>query len=85
MSVQLISPRSFSARVVRKERSWNATLSVSLREIFGSPSPPLTGNFFRIDRASGEFCSLFPTFADPPDFHLPEKFERIRIAGLPDC
>jgi hypothetical protein len=32
-------------------------------------------NFFRIDRAgAGEFSAWSPTFADPPDFHLPDRF-----------
>ena len=38
-------------------------------------------NFFRIDRTSGEFSALFPTLADPPDFHVPEKFGRFRLSG----
>ena len=36
-------------------------------------------NFFRIDRTSGEFSALFPTLADPPDFHVPGKFGRFRL------
>jgi hypothetical protein len=44
--------------------------------------PPTTflANFFRIDRTSGEFSALFPTFADPPDFHVPKRFGRFRLA-----
>jgi hypothetical protein len=44
-----------------------------------SPLAPgaLLGNFFRIDRASGSFQALFPTNADPPDFHRPEAFGRL--------
>ena len=39
----------------------------------------LRANFFRIDRTSGEFSALFPTLADPPDFHRPESFGKFRL------
>jgi len=37
-------------------------------------------NFFRIDRATSEFSALFPTRADPPDFHVGSAFGRFRVA-----
>ena len=50
------------------------------------PTPParsadgsFRANFFRIDRTSGEFSALFPTLADPPDFHVPRSFGRFRL------
>lgn len=50
------------------------------------PTPParsanatFRANFFRIDRTSGEFSALFPTLADPPDFHVPGKFGHFRL------
>ena len=50
------------------------------------PTPParsadatFRANFFRIDRTSGEFSALFPTLADPADFHRPRSFGRFRL------
>jgi hypothetical protein len=38
-------------------------------------------NFYRIDRGSSgdEFAAWSPTFADPPDFHLPARFGILRF------
>lgn len=49
-------------------------------EALGSETPARgevwRGNFYRIDRGSrgDSFSAWSPTFADPPDFHLPGKF-----------
>ena len=35
---------------------------------------------FRIDRGTlDEFTAWSPTFADPPDFHVPERFGLLRL------
>lgn len=41
-------------------------------------------NFYRIDRPRGgeaEFTAWSPTFAEPPDFHKPERFGILRTEG----
>ena len=38
-------------------------------------------NFFRIDQAhGGEYSAWSPTLADPPDFHLPDRFGTLVFA-----
>lgn len=38
-------------------------------------------NFYRIDRANGgEFSAWSPTLADPPDFHVPDRFGTLAFA-----
>jgi hypothetical protein len=37
-------------------------------------------NFFRVDRTTGEHSALFPTRANPPDFHVAAAFGGFRIA-----
>ena len=37
-------------------------------------------NFYRIDRDDpDEFSAWSPTFADPPDFHVPNRFGYLRM------
>ncbi len=39
------------------------------------PGERWRANFYRIDRAgAGEFSAWSPTLADPPDFHVPDRF-----------
>ena len=66
----------FEARVSRGPRRWSASLRIPLRELCEGPVPARwRANFFRIDRGgSGEFSAWSPTFADPADFHVPERF-----------
>lgn len=58
-----------------------------------APPPLWRANFYRIDRPPGagrapgeqpeaEFSAWSPTFADPPDFHRPERFGAIRLAPI---
>lgn len=49
--------------------------------------PPHSGavwwvNFYRIDRSpeGDEYSAWAPTFADPPDFHLPDRFGELHFA-----
>ena len=67
---------------------WTAELVLPWRALWGRSEPPgvLRANFYRIDRprdAPAEFTAWSPTYADPPDFHKPERFGRIVIQGLP--
>ena len=62
----------------RSDASWSAEWAIPFASL-GAP-PPRAGdrwraNFFRIDQANGgEYAAWSPTFADPPDFHLPHRF-----------
>ncbi len=65
-----------SARVTRRPDRWSALLTIPLGPLFGTPAPSrLRANFYRIDRGEAdEFTAWSPTLADPPDFHVPERF-----------
>lgn len=81
MSVATFGCPGFSAEVRLGERRWSALLRVPFPAL-GRDALPGTfrANFFRIDRTAGEFSALFPTRADPPDFHVASAFGRFRIA-----
>lgn len=73
---------AFTARVSRRPRQWSASLRIPLGALGAGPIPGRwRANFFRIDRgAPDEFSTWSPTFADPPDFHVPERFGVLRLA-----
>jgi len=60
------------------DESWSAEWSIPFASL--SVPAPRTGdrwraNFYRIDQAhGGEYSAWSPTLADPPDFHLPDRF-----------
>jgi len=66
----------FAARVTRGPGRWSASLRIPLGELcVGAPPPVWRANFFRIDRGTvDEYSAWSPTWADPPDFHVPELF-----------
>jgi hypothetical protein len=69
------------ARVTRREGLWSATLRIPLVSMHAEPLPRRwRANFYRIDRgAADEFSAWSPTLADPPDFHVPERFGVLRL------
>jgi hypothetical protein len=71
----------FDARVTRGRGRWSASLKIPLAGLVsGEPPRAWRANFYRIDRgASDEFSAWSPTFADPPDFHVPERFGILRF------
>ena len=71
----------FEARVTRRPGRWSAALRIPLEAICeGGPPPRLRANFYRIDRgAPDEYSAWSPTFADPPDFHVPERFGVLKL------
>jgi hypothetical protein len=75
MTVEKFPFLDFQAEVKVRERRWSAVLSIPL----GLEGAIFRGNFYRIDRTSREFSALFPTLADPPDFHVPRSFGRFRL------
>jgi hypothetical protein len=66
------------ARRDGRHQGWSVEWAIPFAAL-GAP-PPAPGerwraNFFRIDRAGGgQFSAWSPTFADPPDFHVPDRF-----------
>ena len=66
----------------RRDGRWSATLRIPLASLHPGPLPPRwRANFYRIDRgAEDEFSAWSPTLADPPDFHVPERFGVLRSA-----
>lgn len=73
------------ARVSRDARRWSATLRIPLEPLSGGEPPPVwRANFFRIDRGALDAYSAWaPTFADPPDFHVPARFGVLRLLPAP--
>ncbi|MFY9551191.1 MAG: carbohydrate-binding family 9-like protein [Thermoanaerobaculia bacterium] len=73
--------RGLSGRVSRRPGRWSALLTIPLGSLCaGEPPPCWRANFYRIDRgARDEYSAWSPTFADPPDFHLPERFGILRM------
>jgi hypothetical protein len=69
------------ARVTRREGRWSALLTIPLGPLRGAGSPERwRANFYRVDRgARDEFSAWSPTFADPTDFHVPERFGILRL------
>lgn len=71
----------FSARVAVRPGRWSASIRIPLAPLCaGSPPERWRANFYRIDRGSrDEFSAWSPTFVDPPDFHVPERFGVLRM------
>ena len=58
---------------------WTAELAIPFADLglAGAPAPGTVwrANFFRIERGRvEEYSAWSPTYADPPDFHLPSFF-----------
>jgi hypothetical protein len=58
---------------------WSAEWAIPFGALGGAPAPcrgeRWRANFYRIDREGpGWFSAWSPTFADPPDFHVPNRF-----------
>jgi hypothetical protein len=66
----------FSAKVIRADKRWSALLRIPIAPMLdGDPPQSWRANFYRIDRGSvDEFSAWSPTYADPPDFHVPSRF-----------
>lgn len=81
MSVETFACPGFSSDVRRGEGRWSALLRIPASAL-GRDALPATfrANFFRIDRTVSEFSALFPTRADPPDFHVAAAFGRFRLS-----
>ena len=72
----------FSARVTRRPGLWSASLTIPLASMCRGVGPPRVwrANFYRVDRgARDEFSAWSPTHADPPDFHIPERFGILQL------
>jgi hypothetical protein len=80
MSVETFDGSGFSAEVRRSDRRWSALFRIPAALLGGGELPEtFRANLFRIDRTSGEFSALFPTFSNPPDFHVAAAFGRFRV------
>ena len=71
----------FAARVTRGPGRWSASLRIPLGPLCGrNRRPRWRANFYRIDRGTlDEYSSWSSTLADPPDFHVPERFGVLKI------
>ena len=68
--------RGFSAHVTRGPKRWSAVLRIPFAPMAGGAAGSRwRANFYRIDRGSVDAYSAWsPTLAEPPDFHVPERF-----------
>jgi hypothetical protein len=71
----------FEAAVRRRGGSWSARLRIPLGPLCGGRAPrEWRANFYRIDRGTTDaFSAWSPTGADPPDFHVPQRFGLLRL------
>ena len=74
----------FRARVTRRDDSsrWSASVRIPLDPLLDGQTLPVVwrANFYRIDRGSpDEHSAWSPTFADPADFHVPDRFGILRL------
>jgi len=72
-------------RAVRiRTDGWDVEWAIPFAALDAAPPAPGSqwrANFYRIDRAGdGEFSAWSPTLADPPDFHVPDRFGTLRFA-----
>jgi hypothetical protein len=75
----------FQARVTRRDaKRWSASLRIPLDGLLEGEVPEVwRANFYRIDRGrQEEFTAWVPTLADPPDFHVPERFGILNLRSL---
>jgi hypothetical protein len=70
-----------TARVAVRPDRWSALVEIPLAPLCAAEIPEAwRANFYRIDRgATDEFTAWSPTFAEPPDFHVPERFGILRF------
>jgi hypothetical protein len=68
----------FSARAGHREGHWWARFRIPLAPLCPEAAAGWRANFYRIDRGEpDEYSAWSPTFAEPPDFHRPDRFGRL--------
>ena len=74
----------FSARVKVRPGRWSASVRIPFAPLCGgNPPERWRANFYRIDRGPrDEHSAWAPTFCDPPDFHVPDRFGYLNICDL---
>jgi hypothetical protein len=71
-----------SARVRRREGLWSAVIKIPLAPMDAGVPRSWRANFYRIDRGDrDEYSAWSPTRADPPDFHVPDRFGYLILPG----
>ena len=79
------APRAEEPQRGRPSCWWSVEWAIPFASLPGGATPGAgqrwRANFFRIDaEGSGQYSAWSPTFADPPDFHLPERFGIVEFA-----
>jgi len=70
----------FAASVGRREGHWWARLRIPLAPLCADGAALWRANFYRIDRGEpDEYSAWSPTYAEPPDFHRPDRFGRLQL------
>jgi len=72
-------------RKTAPDAAWCAEWAIPFASLPGASAPRAgerwRANFFRIDAAGGgQYSAWSPTFADPPDFHVPDRFGVLEFA-----
>jgi hypothetical protein len=70
----------FAARAGCRKDHWWARFRIPLAPLCREAAVRWRANFYRIDRGEpDEYSAWSPTFAEPPDFHRPDRFGRLRF------
>ncbi len=70
----------FGARAGRRDGHWWARFRIPLAPLCPVGAAVWRANFYRIDRGeTDEYSAWSPTFAEPPDFHRPDRFGRLLL------
>lgn len=73
----------YGARVRKAPGKWSALLRIPLAPMAFPVPTDWRANFYRIDRGTiDEYSAWCPTFADPPDFHLPGRFGKLVLPAI---
>lgn len=73
----------YGARVRKAPGKWSALLHIPLAPMAFPVPTAWRANFYRIDRgARDEYSAWSPTFAEPPDFHVPERFGTLLLPAI---
>jgi len=66
-------------------RIWRVAMAIPFNAFARTPQPGdcWAGNLFRISRLNGErqYLALSPTLTEAPNFHVPERFVKLRFEG----
>ena len=74
-----------ASEIIESEKIWRAAMAVPFDAFCSAPraNDQWHANLFRVSRSCGErqYLALSPTFAEIPNFHVPEAFVKLRFVA----